>query len=70
MVFIFILNHFYALSNDRKSVLIFGEKKFYLTGGPDDIISRDHHNYKNVTIVCFFFHYFPIRNISMNKICL
>ena len=55
----------------EKVFLFWGGKKFYLTGGPDDVISRDHHNYKNVTIVClFFFHYFPIRNISMNKICL
>ena len=45
----------------EKVFLFWGGKKFYLTGGgPDDVISRDHHNYKNVTIVFFCFCFFIV----------
>ena len=38
-----------------QKVFTFWGGKIYPTGGPDDVISRDHHNYKNVTIVFFVF---------------
>ena len=59
---------FFMLFPTIQKIFTFLEKNFYLLGGLMTS-SRDHQNYKNVTIV-FFFHYFPIRNISMNKICL
>ena len=54
MVFIFILNHFLCSFQWYKKFSHFWKKIFCRTGVPDDFISRDNQNYKNVTIFYFF----------------
>ena len=65
MVFIFILNHFYAFSNDTKNFHIFGKTFFTLLGG----LMTSYHVTTKITKMSplFFFSLFPHKKHSYEQ---